>query len=916
VELMIILQNLLIAWNKNFNKMIMSNLLKILFIEDLPSDVDLAILELRKENLNFEYHTVCSKPDLINALKEFRPDLIISDYMMPTYNGLQALRDVKAINGEVPFILFTGSINEETAVECLKSGAEDYVIKEHIARLPFAVKEALEQVSIRKEKRASDLLLENSEQKLLSIFRAAPVGIGLVIERIIMEVNDVLCNMVGYSRSELIGKSSEILYSTREEFLKVGINKYKQIEETGTGSVETTFKCKDGKILKILLSSSPLDQKDHSKGITFTVLDITAGKNSEIALRESEERYRNLYNDALIGLYRTTPEGEILLTNNLLVKMLGFQSFNEIASIDLNHSGIGTTHNRKYFMDQIEKYGEVKDMEAIWVSRYGEEIFVKESAKAIYNEEGKILYYDGTVEDISEKKKAEKEIIYSFSILNASLESTADGILITNGSGGIVKWNHKFVTMWGISEELLDKHDDKIAIDSVLDKLVHPSKFLSTIEDLYSNPEKSSFDTLEFSDGRIFERYSLPQKIDNKVVGRVWSFRDVTERLKAAEQMIVAKEKAEASDKLKTTFLNNISHEVRTPLNGILGFAELLTQPDLTNEEREDSLVMLHQGSSRLLKTITNYVDISLLTSGNMTVNNKTFIPALLLKKIFDLYYIQSLAKKLELVLKIPDKQENISITSDPEIFQKIFCHLLDNAINFTDKGTISFGYSIKENEIEFFVKDTGIGIGQKSIKSIFDHFIKEERDVSKPSEGSGLGLSITKGMIEILCGSIRVESEIEVGSCFFFSLPLLKEKDNMLPDAAYSERKKIKAGITILVAEDDEANFYYINAVLSRETEAKVLHADNGKSAVELIKLNPDITLILMDIKMPIMDGLEATRQIKLFREDVPVIALTAYAMLGDEQRIYEAGCDGYLSKPINRKALVEKISEFVNLK
>src|SRR5664280_1309907 len=194
--------------------MIQKNLLKILFIEDLPSDVDLAVLELRREKLKFDHTTVCTRVDLIKALSEFKPDLIISDYMMPSFNGIQALKVSKEFDVDLPFILCTGSINEEVAVECMKAGAIDYVTKQHMSRLPFAVKDALAKISMNKEKTAYDLLLKENEAKLQSIFTVSPVGIGLVVNRVLLEVNDTLCNLTGYKRSELIGKSSLILYSS------------------------------------------------------------------------------------------------------------------------------------------------------------------------------------------------------------------------------------------------------------------------------------------------------------------------------------------------------------------------------------------------------------------------------------------------------------------------------------------------------------------------------------------------------------------------------------------------------------------------------------------------------------------------------------------------------------------------------
>ena len=286
------------------------NPLKILFIEDLPSDVDLAVLELRKEKIIFEYTTVCTRMDLIKALKKFRPDIIISDYMMPAFNGLQALKEVKEFDPEIPFILCTGSINEETAVECIKAGARDYVIKEHMTRLPFAVKEVLEQNRIQSEKRAAELLLKENKEKLQSIFSVAPVGIGLITDRVFTEVNDTFCKMTGYSRKEIIGKDSEMVYATREEYETAWIDKYKNIAKNGTGSVETRFKRKDGRILNIFLSLTTLDEHDLTKGVTFSVMDITERKLAEEALRKHRDHLEELVNERTEELSKAKKEAD------------------------------------------------------------------------------------------------------------------------------------------------------------------------------------------------------------------------------------------------------------------------------------------------------------------------------------------------------------------------------------------------------------------------------------------------------------------------------------------------------------------------------------------------------------------------------------------------------------------------------
>jgi signal transduction histidine kinase/CheY-like chemotaxis protein len=452
--------------------------------------------------------------------------------------------------------------------------------------------------------------------------------------------------------------------------------------------------------------------------------------------------------------------------------------------------------------------------------------------------------------------------------------------------------------------------------------------------DFYSNPNErgalisllkergtiSDFEiTLKNKDGSTVP-CSASARISSDALGHpekiIGSMHDITDRKNTSDALRLAKEKAEASDRLKTDFLNNISHEVRTPLNGILGFAEIISQQDLSEEEKKDSFAMLFESSNRLLNTITNYMDISLITSGNMSVHRKDFFPVMILRKIYNNYESVCSNRKLKLFLEIPGHSDNLSINSDPEIFQKIMSHFLNNAVKFTEKGSIHFGFKRSEEQLEFFVKDAGMGIGSDSFNNIFDLFVKEGEGSYRVSEGSGLGLSISKGMAEIIGGKIRLESELGVGSCFFLTIPLKKDAEVFLFENHSNDLRKVNTGSLILVAEDEETNFYYLNALLARETGAKVLHASNGKEAIELFKANPGINLILMDIKMPEMDGFEATRQIKLINRNVPVIALTAYAMSGDEERIVSAGCDGYLSKPINKKSLLEKMAEFVSIR
>lgn len=887
------------------------SLLKILFVEDVPSDVDLAVLELRKEKLKFEYTTVCTRNDLLKALDEFNPDLIISDYMMPAFNGLQALHEAKAYNPDIPFILYTGSVNEETAVECLKAGAQDYIIKEHMTRLPFAVKEALEQFRINKEKMASELLLRDNEAKLQSIFSAAPVGIGLVIDRIIFEINDTFCSMTGYTRSELIGRSTEILYSDVDEFNKVGKSKYSHGQDSGGASVESKIKTRDGRIINVIINSTPLDKNDISKGVTFTVLDITERKLSEEALKKSQQLFQTLSQVSPVGIFRTRPDGYTSYVNPGWLQLsglteqeaLGFGWLKAVHPDDRKQLEETWNSSVQKTLDSIAEY------RFVWPD--GRIVWVMGNAVTEYRD-NKIIGYVGTVTDITERKMAEIALRKSEEKFRRIFENVQDVYYETSLEGLILEVSPSIVGLtkgvYNVSDligksmyEFYQNPDERGIITDILKNKGLVSDFEVILTD-----RENLVVPCAISAKLLFDPSGRPEKI-------IGSMRDITERKIASDALKIAKEKAETSDKLKTDFLNNISHEVRTPLNGILGFAEIISLQDLSETERKESLTMLFESSNRLLNTITNYMDISLITSGSLTVNKKDFIPVLVLKRLFNSFETSCINRKLDLILDVPENSESIALNNDPEICQKILSHFLDNAVKFTEKGSINFGFQINTGKFEFFVRDTGVGINADSFRTIFDRFSKNNIDPYKVSEGSGLGLSIAEGMAQAIGGSIRLESELGKGSCFYLSVPVTRNVIEAGSSDVGKDPRKNAPTSHIIIAEDDETNFYYLNAVLIRETGAKILHASNGIEAIDLFKANPDVKLILMDIKMPLMDGFEATRQIKLIDKDVHIIAITAYAMSGDEDRIMDAGFNGYLSKPLTKKNLLETISPFI---
>lgn len=386
---------------------------------------------------------------------------------------------------------------------------------------------------------------------------------------------------------------------------------------------------------------------------------------------------------------------------------------------------------------------------------------------------------------------------------------------------------------------------------------------------------------------------------------------DITDRKLYEETLTIAKEQAEASDRLKTAFMNNISHEIRTPLNGILGFGQMIAQPNLSDKDRSNFFEILQTSVDRLISTVNDYMDISLIASDNLEVKNKSFNLDQLIKGLFAQLQAHARIKNLETHLILPETAKNTILYSDKELLSKALGQLIKNAVKFTNQGNIKLGYTKMNGYLEFFVKDTGVGIGEDAFKRIFEAFDQEENTNTRQYEGSGLGLPIARGIITKLGGKIWAKSEKGIGSEFYFIIPLQNEPATDIAVVPHENNNTKQGKPLILIAEDDDSNFLYLQVVLNRAS-FDIIRAADGNEAVKKCRENPNISLVLMDIKLPEMDGFEATRQIKSFRKELPVIGVTAYALSGDENRVLEAGFDDYLSKPLKRSTLMLTLNKF----
>jgi len=391
------------------------------------------------------------------------------------------------------------------------------------------------------------------------------------------------------------------------------------------------------------------------------------------------------------------------------------------------------------------------------------------------------------------------------------------------------------------------------------------------------------------------------------------------EKEKQATELLLAKEHAEESDRLKSAFLANMSHEIRTPMNGILGFADLLKEPNLTGEMQQEYIKIIENSGRRMLNIINDIVDISKIESGLMEVDIRESNINEQIEYIYTFFNPEVEKKGMQLSFKNALPPEKSIIYTDREKIFAILTNLVKNAIKFTNKGSIEFGYELKkENDsemLEFFIKDTGMGIPKERQKAIFERFIQADISDKMALQGAGLGLSITKAYVEKLGGEIWVESEVGIGSVFYFTIPYHpepKSKIEIMKVVPIAEIEESVQNLKILIAEDDETSEILIS-ILVHLFSKEVLKARNGVEAVEICRNNPDIDLILMDLQMPEMNGYEATRQIRKFNKEVVIIAQTAFALTWDRKKAIEAGCNDSISKPILKDQLMTLIHKYI---
>jgi len=535
----------------------------------------------------------------------------------------------------------------------------------------------------------------------------------------------------------------------------------------------------------------------------------------------------------------------------------------------------------------------------------------------VFGKEKNIELSGGYQEDITNLSNSLQALHREREYLEALLEYMPFYIFFTDRYHRYLRVNSRMARLLRVShpDEAAGMGNDAFFTRRVARKMLEEDRQIQETGNPIIN--KIVFFEDESVEGFWMEKNKIPIFDERGLVTMIVGiFRDVSDMMRIENELKNAKNRAEESDRLKTAFLANMSHEIRTPMNGILGFANLLRDPGLSEDQRDMYLKHIETSSRQLLNIIDDILDISKIESGQLKITNKPTRINSIMDEIYSLYFhrIRGDApgqKRVSFNLEKGEPSVDFTLVTDPFRLRQIFNNLLNNSLKFTSEGRIDFGYKVKNNRyIEFYVSDTGIGIPQDQMHLIFDQFGQvSSLNTYRPS-GTGLGLPISKSLVNLMGGEIWVESIEGEGTTFYFTLPLVTESSVEEPPVMISNKSYNWADRIILVAEDEELNWHFIREML-RKTGAEILRARDGNEVVSIARdREPDI--ILMDIKMPEMNGFDATRKIRVFNKEVPIIAQSAYVMAEEKEESLQAGCNQFVTKPIDRTTLMELIDGY----
>ena len=803
---------------------------------------------------------------------------------------------------------------------------------------------------ITEHKKAEDLFFE-SNQRLKDQFNHTPLASIIWDSNFnVLEWNNSAQRIFGYSSEEARENNIKDLITPlplASEMKKVQEDILSQ--KYGHRSTNENI-TKSGKIITCDWYNVTLkDASGNIIGISSLVDDITERMNSKKLLENSERKYRDIFEKAIDAVL-IIKDGHFVDSNESAIKMFGldretlFSIHPAQLSPEKQPDGASSFLKAEEMMKiALEKGSNRYRCNQQHINGH---IFPTEVTLTRINEDDDGFTIHVVVSDISErvKKEALEDVLYNISKAALTIGDFQEfSLFVRNELHKIIDTSNFYIALYNEETDMISTPvfvDDREMVEefsaknSLTGSVIKSKKPLILNKEAHQELIKNNKVALIGEFAKIW--VGVPLFIQEKCIGAIvvqsyvdenaYNENDVQllefvadqisttiQRKKVENELNKALVQAQESDKLKSAFLANMSHEIRTPMNGIIGFSELCLDPNITKDKQKEYANIVIKSSKRLLSIVNDILDISKIEAGAVTLN----LESVNLNKLLDELesFFKPIAQENNLILSCERGLENYksSVETDKTKLNQVLTNLLSNAFKFTDTGSVTFGYQLIGDHLQFYVKDTGIGVEENLQNKIFDRFSQGNLDLSKQHKGTGLGLAITKKIVELFNGEIWLNS-CENGTTIYFTIPFIKSKVPLISSVIEEQKPAIQVKnreINILVAEDEEYNMMYITELFST-TNFKIIEANNGKKALELAQNHPEIQLVLMDIKMPVMDGNEAMKEIKKLRPSLPIIALSAFAMESDKAKALALGFDAYLTKPLDRTILFQLIDSF----
>lgn len=797
------------------------------------------------------------------------------------------------------------------------------------------------------ESKQTEAALKESELKYRQLFETkneAVIFLDAESKRFI-DVNNAACELYGYTKEEMLNLTAKDISAEVKDT-------YKVLDSTvvSDGNHRVTIRTHRRKNQEIIIveTSNTVFSLKNKKIICSTHRDITERRKAEAELAKLSTAVQQ--SPATIAI--TDTQGRLEYVNPKFTELTGY-SLEEATGQCPSILKSGEHHDEMY-----KELWETISSGKTWRGEFhnkkknGELFWESVSLSPIYDEQGKIIKYIKVAEDITERKRNEQiqKIVHNISNAVISSHNLEDFIqLVKDELGEIIDTTNFYIALYDEDTDYISlpfHHDEKDKIKSFPAGKTLTNYVIKTGKPLLAT--KAIAEGLEQA-GKVEQIghpsevwLGVPLKSKNKLTGifavqsydneNAYDESDVKileiishqislslERLKAEENLKHAVEQAQESDRLKSAFLANMSHEIRTPMNGILGFTNLLKESQLTGNEKDEYIRIIEKSGNRMLNTINDIVDISKIEAGQVEVVKSKVSVNKLLEEHYNFFQREAKSKGLEISYKTCFPDNDSHIITDLHKLEGILTNLIKNAIKYTEAGNITFGCSLrtlKEKDfVEFYVKDTGIGIPEDRVNAIFNRFEQADIEDSRVFQGSGLGLAISKSYVEMLGGEVSVKSKEKEGSIFTFSIPYVNQdtddQDTDYSAEKQSENKNMQTSVknaSVIIAEDDKDSQLFLRTVLT-DLFDHIICTTTGEETIEALKKNPSADIILMDIKMPGMNGYDATSEIRKFNQNIKIIAQTAYGLSCDDQIAIDAGCDDYIPKPIKKELLLEKI-------